>query len=252
MAEGWICLHRSLQDHWLWKQFPFSYGQAWVDLIMLANHEDVKIPYNGQMIVCEKGTVNRSISSLAERWKWSRDKTRRFLRLLEKDGMCIVNATTNRTTITIENWGKFQDMVTTNYTTDKAVNKSTSRQRAATNNNDNNDNNISIDIVEYLNAKTGKSFKASSAKTKTVINARLKEGFTLDDFKVVIDKKCDEWLGDPKMEQYLRPETLFGTKFEGYLQQKGSSNGRSKNDMGKTNGYNPGKAEGLPDCLSWM
>lgn len=252
MAEGWIKLDRQLQNHWLWKQYPFSYGQAWVDLIMLANHEDTKIPYKGQMIICEKGTVNRSISSLAERWKWSRDKTRNFLRLLEADNMCVVNATKNRTTITLVNWDKFQVLLATNYTTNSSTDKATSRQRADINKNDKNDNNSLLDIVGYLNERAGKSFKATSAKTKSVINARLKEGFTVEDFRAVIDKKCDEWLGDPKMEQYLRPETLFGTKFEGYLQQKGSSNGRSKNDMGKTNGYNPGKAEGLPDCLSWM
>jgi hypothetical protein len=51
----------------------------------------------------------------------------------------------------------------------------------------------------------------------------LAEGFTIDDFKTVIDKKCAEWLGDSKMEPYLRPETLFGTKFESYLNAKVTS-----------------------------
>lgn len=81
-------------------------------------------------------------------------------------------------------------------------------------------NNIYIDIVEYLNAKTNSSYRYSSEKTKRVINARLNEGFNLDDFKKVIDIKCTQWLGDEKMEQYLRPETLFGTKFESYLNTK--------------------------------
>ena len=76
------------------------------------------------------------------------------------------------------------------------------------------------EIVQYLNLKTGSHFKTSTPKTKTLINARLKEGFTVDDFKVVIDKKFVEWGSDSKMAQYLRPETLFGTKFEGYLNQK--------------------------------
>jgi uncharacterized phage protein (TIGR02220 family) len=73
------------------------------------------------------------------------------------------------------------------------------------------------DIVEYLNSKVGSAFKSTTKSTQKVIKARLAEGFTADDFMTVIDKKCDEWLGDSKMEQYLRPETLFGTKFEGYL-----------------------------------
>lgn len=73
-----------------------------------------------------------------------------------------------------------------------------------------------IYIVDFLNEKAGTNYKSSSKKTQTCINARLAEGFTLDDFKNVIDKKCSEWLGTD-MEKYLRPETLFGTKFEGYL-----------------------------------
>lgn len=71
-------------------------------------------------------------------------------------------------------------------------------------------------IVDYLNKKTGANYKASTKKTQTCIHARLEEGFTLEDFKTVIDKKCDEWRGT-EWEKYLRPETLFGTKFESYL-----------------------------------
>ena len=85
---------------------------------------------------------------------------------------------------------------------------------------DKNKNNIIKDIVEYLNLKTNSSYRYSSDKTRRVINARLNEGFTLDDFKRVIDIKTSQWLGDLKMEQYLRPETLFGTKFESYLNTK--------------------------------
>ena len=71
-------------------------------------------------------------------------------------------------------------------------------------------------IVEYLNQKTGANYKHSTQKTRTCIHARLNEGFTLDDFKKVIDKQVTEWKGT-QWEKYLRPETLFGTKFEGYL-----------------------------------
>ncbi|KIL72368.1 conserved phage C-terminal domain-containing protein [Bacillus badius] len=77
------------------------------------------------------------------------------------------------------------------------------------------------DIVDYLNEKAGTKYRASSKKTQNLIKARFNEGFTLDDFKTVIDKKTAEWLTDQKMNQYLRPETLFGTKFEAYLNQKG-------------------------------
>ena len=75
------------------------------------------------------------------------------------------------------------------------------------------------EIIFYLNEKTGKHYKVKTPKTVRLIRARLKEGFTVEDFKAVIEKKCDDWLGNEKMERYLRPETLFGTKFEGYLNE---------------------------------
>ncbi len=74
------------------------------------------------------------------------------------------------------------------------------------------------EIVEYLNLKTNKSFKSGTKATQRHISARLEEGYSLEDFKNVIDKKVREWQGT-EMDQYLRPETLFGTKFEGYLNQ---------------------------------
>lgn len=76
------------------------------------------------------------------------------------------------------------------------------------------------EIVQYLNQKTNKNFKHTSKVTQRHIRARLAEGFTVNDFKQVIDKKCSDWLRDQKMKEYLRPETLFGTKFESYLNSK--------------------------------
>ena len=76
------------------------------------------------------------------------------------------------------------------------------------------------EVVEYLNQKTGKNFKHTSKVTQRHIRARFAEGFTVNDFKQVIDKKCSDWLRDQKMKEYLRPETLFGTKFESYLNSK--------------------------------
>lgn len=86
-------------------------------------------------------------------------------------------------------------------------------------------------IVDYLNEKTGKCFRSSSKKTRSVIRARLEEGFTLEDFKTVIDKKCIDWLNDSKMDEYLRPETLFGTKFEGYLNAKNSPKKQGRKEI---------------------
>ncbi len=75
------------------------------------------------------------------------------------------------------------------------------------------------EIIDYLNLKIGTNYRKNSTKTQQLIRARFKEGFNLEDFKKVIDNKVEEWSGT-KWETYLRPTTLFGTKFEWYLNQK--------------------------------
>jgi uncharacterized phage protein (TIGR02220 family) len=79
------------------------------------------------------------------------------------------------------------------------------------------------EIVDYLNQKAGTSYRASGKKTQSLIKARYNESFKLDDFKKVIDNKVAEWKSDSNMAKYLRPETLFGTKFESYLNQSKAS-----------------------------
>ena len=76
------------------------------------------------------------------------------------------------------------------------------------------------EIIEYLNQKGGKNFKHTAAGNKKVIKARWNEGYGLDQFKQAIDNKCHDWLNDEKMNQYLQPSTLFGQKFDQYLNQK--------------------------------
>ena len=90
------------------------------------------------------------------------------------------------------------------------------------------DINIYSSIISYLNEKAHTKYRHSSSKTKTLIKARLNEGFVEDDFKTVIDNKTSEWI-HTDMEKYLRPETLFGTKFESYLNQKvGGKHGNNR------------------------
>lgn len=74
-------------------------------------------------------------------------------------------------------------------------------------------------IVNHLNEKCGARYHVGSRKTKDLIAARFGEGFTRQDFTEMIDFKCSEWKHNEKMRGYLRPETLFGAKFEGYLNQ---------------------------------
>lgn len=87
----------------------------------------------------------------------------------------------------------------------------------------NNNNNIYTMVIDYLNQKTNQNYRHNSQKTKKLINARINEGYSIDDFKKVIDNKANDWL-DTDMAKYLRPETLFGNKFENYLNQPSKEN----------------------------
>ena len=84
------------------------------------------------------------------------------------------------------------------------------------------------EVINHLNEKAGTKYKTSSKNTTKHIKARINDGYTLEDFKTVIDKKCSEWL-NTDMEKYLCPDTLFGSKFEKYLNQKINGPGINKN-----------------------
>lgn len=126
--KGWILVYRSLQDHWLWDDKPFSKGQAWIDILLLANHDDHRFMYKDEVVVAERGQLNRSMSSLAERWGWSKSKTVRFLKDLQADDMVTVETDHNRTTITVENYASLQDLWKTSGTR-MAHERSTSDKR---------------------------------------------------------------------------------------------------------------------------
>jgi len=80
---------------------------------------------------------------------------------------------------------------------------------------------IAKDVILFLNQMTGKRYSAKAKATLTLINGRISDGATLEDFKIVIQTKCEAWKGDPVMDQYLRPETLFSARhFESYLNEK--------------------------------
>ena len=108
---------------------------------------------------------------------------------------------------------------------------------------------IAEKVIQHLNDKTGRNFKVATTNTR-LINARLKEGATPTDLIAVINRKCDEWLNDPAMAQYLRPATLFNAeKFNGYVGQLGSpmparrANGASKHTGFEDRDYSAGLIE---------
>jgi len=118
----------------------------------------------------------------------------------------------------------------------KVANASKSKQKVANvaendskSDNDNVSDSDSVsNIIEHLNFIAGTKFKAGIVKTKSLIRARLNEGYTIEDFQQVHINKYAEWHNDEKMQKFLRPETLYSNKFEGYLNQKVSDNEKSR------------------------
>lgn len=115
--EGWIKTYRKIQDCWIWQiDESFDKRSAWIDLLLSANHKDVKLQFNNELILVERGQFITSIRKLSERWKWSYDKVSRFLKLLECDGMIKKQSDKFRTLLTIENYEVYQDVPNTNRT----------------------------------------------------------------------------------------------------------------------------------------
>lgn len=142
MGEGWIKLHRSMLHNGLWEKKPFSEGQAWIDLLMLANHEDKKVLYQGHMTEFKRGTVNRSLLSLADRWGWDRKKVRKFLAVLESEKMTTTTTTTHGSTITIVNYDIYQDFKDNREGNKMATTSPTEGQPLPINKNEKNEKNI--------------------------------------------------------------------------------------------------------------
>jgi len=143
MADGWISIHRSLINNWVWEDKPFDRGRAWVDLILMANWKDNKFLLGNELMMVERGSFITSELKLMDRWGWGKEKTRKFLKLLESDGMIIKKADRKKTTIIIVNYSVYQPLSNDNQTTDRPRadhEQTTDRPRADTNNKDNKEN----------------------------------------------------------------------------------------------------------------
>lgn len=109
MPEGYIKLYRKIVDHQLWRDKPFSKGQAWVDLLLMANYKDSKFLVGNELVSAEAGQIITSEVKLSERWGWSRHKVRDFINMLEKDKMLVKISDSKRTCLTLCNYSDYQD-----------------------------------------------------------------------------------------------------------------------------------------------
>ncbi|MEV9639512.1 DnaD domain protein [Mammaliicoccus sciuri] len=110
MQKGWVKLHRKIQDHWIYQEKrQFSRYEAWLDLIMMANHKDNKTLVDGELIAIEKGSFITSKRELGRRWDWSNSKVDKFLGLLKSDDMIDYKSDTKKTVITIGKYEVYHD-----------------------------------------------------------------------------------------------------------------------------------------------
>ena len=108
MAAGWIKVYRSIENNWIWNDDVFSRGQAWIDILLMVNHEDNKIMFNGTLTEIKRGDCITSIRKLSDKWGWSRNKVDHFLKQLKSDGMIDYKKDTKKTLLTVENYDLYQ------------------------------------------------------------------------------------------------------------------------------------------------
>lgn len=139
--QGFIQLHRKIQDHWLYQEKrTFSKFEAWIDMLMMANHKDNKFLLGNELVEVKRGEFITSIRKLEERWKWSNTKVKSFLNLLQSDEMITYKSDTKKTVITIDKYSNYHDN-DNQKTSQKHHDNDTNTLRKHTNNNDNNVNN---------------------------------------------------------------------------------------------------------------
>lgn len=238
MPEGWIKLHRKIVDNPLWTCEPFTRGQAWVDLILLANHEYGFYYKRGVKIEIQRGQTGVSEVGLSDRWKWSRSKVRKFLKDLEKEQQIKQQKTNVTQIVTILNYEIYQQKEH-QIEQQKDTRRTPKEHQKDTNKNDKNkENDKKIDYSDFLkkfNEITGKRIRVIDDKTKRQLNARINtDGFTMDEIHKSIENcKNDKYhIENPK---YLTPEFITRSdKLQKYLntstdeKNKGNYAGRQK------------------------
>lgn len=149
MSQGWLRLHRKIQDDPLWLSEPFTRAQAWIDIVILANYQTSYFFIRGNKITVLRGQLARSEDYFALRWRWSRNKTRSFMKELEKDDKIVQQKSRIISLITVKNYDKYQDKDTTDCTTESTAEGTTKGTTYNTINKINKINNLSAPDGAY-------------------------------------------------------------------------------------------------------
>lgn len=204
---GWIKIHRQIQNCLIWDDKPFNMASAWIDLLLLANHEDKETIFDKKPILVKRGQRITSVRELSARWGWGKDKTLRFLRLLESEKMIVKESDSRRTLLTIVNYGIYQDCENENET----VIRTLTGQSQATNKNDKNDKNNNIcsnsdDLNETEKPKKSKPKLTDEENEELVKN-----------FEIIYNsypKKVGKASGFKVYKQWLNGRNIDGTKIK--------------------------------------
>jgi len=178
--KGWVAIYRKIDEGRYWLKEKFTKGQAWIDLIMLANHQRCETYVRGINLKMERGQLFWSQEALSKRWKWSKDKVQNYLKDLENHGEISYKVVHKIGVITVLNYNNYQDfsLKTSLQTSLQTVYKT------ALNNNVNNVNNgIYIEIINHFNEIMGTKFRSLENKN---VDYWLGKGFSLGDFKKAI------------------------------------------------------------------
>lgn len=155
MSEGWIKLHRQIQDNPIWCAEPFTHGQAWVDLLLEANHDEGMFLVRGNKVVVPRGFIGKSEETLARKWKWSRGKVRRFLKHLETVQQIVQHKSSVLSLIEVKNYNLYQSSSTDNSTTDGTTERQQTVQQTDTNKKNKNVKNEKKETTGDLKAADG-------------------------------------------------------------------------------------------------
>lgn len=219
-GNGFVTMPRSITS-WRWYHNANTF-RVFFHLIISANYTD----HDFEGITVHRGQVVTSRKSLATELKLSEREIRTALTHLKTTNDIAIETTTKFSIITVNSFDDYQGA--TNTSTNE---RPSSDQRATTPKEIKKEKYIVsseiAEIISYLNSKLGTRYKPTTANTKRHITARLNEGYTVSDFHTVIDSKVQEWRGT-EYEKYLRPDTLFGAKFESYLNTADNSGGNKQ------------------------
>ena len=235
MTKGWIAIHRKLQECDIWtSDQPFDMRSAWIDLLMFANHEDKQIIFDYKPIIVKRGQYLTSVRKLSARWKWDKERTLKYLRLLEQLGMITKDSNNRRTLLTIENYEKYQDWQDTEPPTTPYTRRTQDGHSTATNNNENNENNennkYSSSFVTFWDCYPKKSDKGQAYKC---YKARLNDGWSEEELLIACQNYAAECKKDKRETRYIKNGSTFlssTTPFTDYLKKGGSDIGRVTGD----------------------